>query len=133
MPGNWDSQADRVRRPAKPSKMQVPHEDLAPVGANRFIDAITVEKTMIEDGDDGLLFFHEPIIEVYPHRYVCWSALKKAWAFWSVSSYSLAGSESATIPAPTCKYPFPPHHTKVRITILRSRSPFQPMYPNDPV
>ena len=131
--GNWDRQADRVRRPAKPSKMLVPHEDPVPVGANRFIDAIAVEKTMIEDGDDGLLFFHEPIIEINPHRYVCCSALKKAWAFWSVSSYSLAGSESATIPAPTCKYPFPPHHTKVRITILRSRSPFQPMYPNDPV
>ena len=125
--GNRDGQADRVRRPAKPSKMLVPHEDPAPVGANRFIDAIAVEKTMIEDGDDGLLFFHEPIIEINPHRYVCCSALKKAWAFWSVSSYSLAGSESATIPAPTCKYPFPPHHTKVRITILKSRSPFQPI------
>jgi hypothetical protein len=48
--------------------MLVPHEDPAPVGANRFIDAIAIEKTMIEDGDDGLLFFHEPIIEINPHR-----------------------------------------------------------------
>ena len=134
VPGNWDCQADRFRRPAKPGNMLVPHEDPAPVRANRFIHAIAVEKTMIEDGDDGLLVFHELIIEINPrHYYVCCSALKKAWAFWIVSSYSLAGSESATIPAPTCKYPFPPHHTKVRITILRSRSPFQPMYPNDPV
>ncbi len=100
---NWDSQADRVCRPSKPSKMQVPHKDSAPVGANRFIDAIAIEKTMIEDGDNGFLFFYEPIIEINPHRHVCCSALKKAWAFWSVSSYSLAGSESATIPAPTCK------------------------------
>ena len=125
--GNRDGQADRVRRPAKPGKMLVPHEDPSPVGANRFIDTIAIQEAMVEDGDDGLLFFHEPIIEINPHLYVCCSALKKAWAFWSVSSYSLAGSESATIPAPTCKYPFPPHHTKVRITILRSRSPFQPM------
>ena len=66
--GNRDSQTDRVRRPAKPSKMLVPHEDPASVGANRFIDAIAVEKTMIEDGDDGLLFCHEPIIEINPHR-----------------------------------------------------------------
>jgi hypothetical protein len=62
-----DTQADRVCRPAKPSKMLVPHEDPAPVGANRFIDAIAVEEPMIEDGDDGLLFFHEPIIEINPH------------------------------------------------------------------
>lgn len=68
VPGNRDGQADRVRRPAKPSKMLVLHEDPAPVGANRFINAIAVEKTMIEDGDDGLLFFHEPIIEINPHR-----------------------------------------------------------------
>ena len=125
--GNGDGQADRVRRPSKPVEMLVPQEDPAPIGANRFIDAIAVKKPMIEDGDDGLFFFHKPIVEKNPHRYVCCSALKNAWAFWSVSSYSLAGSESATIPAPTCKYPFPAHHTKVRITILRSRSPFQPM------
>ena len=49
--------------------MLVPHEDPAAVRANRFIDAVAVEKTMIEDGDNGLLFFHEPIVEINPHRY----------------------------------------------------------------
>ena len=68
MIGNGDCQADRVRRPSKPSKMLVPHEDPAPVGANRFIDAVAVEKPMIEDGDDGLFFLHEPIVEIDPHR-----------------------------------------------------------------
>jgi hypothetical protein len=33
---------------------------------------------MIEDGDNGLLFFYEPIIEINPHHHVCCSALKKA-------------------------------------------------------
>jgi len=79
--GNWDGQTDRVRRPAKPSEVLVPHEDPAPVGANRLIDTIAVEKTMVEDGDDGLLLFHEPIIEINPHRQVCFNALKNAWAF----------------------------------------------------
>src|SRR5262245_14498784 len=113
--------------------MLVAHKNPVPIGSNRFIDAIAIEKTMVEDRDDRLLFFYEPVIEINQHYYVCRSALKKAWAFWSVSSYSFAGSESATIPAPTCKYPFPPHSTKVRMTILKSRLPFQPMYPNDPV
>jgi hypothetical protein len=26
---------------------------------------------MIEDGDNGLFFFYEPIIEVNPHGYLC--------------------------------------------------------------
>ncbi len=76
-----DGQADRVCRPAKPGKMLVSHEDSAPVGANRFIDTIAVEKTMIEDGDDGLFFFHKSIVEINPHGYVCRNALKNAWAF----------------------------------------------------
>ena len=65
--GNGDSQTDRIRRPAKPSKVLVPHEDPMSVRANRFIDAVAVEKTMIEDGDDGFFFSYEPIIEVNPH------------------------------------------------------------------
>jgi hypothetical protein len=48
----------------------VPHEDPAPVRANRFIDAIAIEEAMIEDGDEGLLFFYEPIIEINPHLLV---------------------------------------------------------------
>jgi hypothetical protein len=67
---NGDSQADRVRRPPKPGKMLVPHEDPAPVRANCFIDAIAIEEAMIEDGDDGFLFFYEPIIEINPHLLV---------------------------------------------------------------
>jgi hypothetical protein len=48
--------------------MLVPHKDPAPVGANCFIDAVAVEKPMIEDGDNGLFFLHEPIVEIDPHR-----------------------------------------------------------------
>jgi hypothetical protein len=47
--------------------MLVRHENPPPVGANRFIDAVPIEKAMIEDGNDGLLFSHKPIIEINPH------------------------------------------------------------------
>ena len=65
--GDGDRQPDCIRRPAKPNKMLVRHENPPPVGANRFIDAVPIEKTMIEDGNDGLLFSHKPIIEINPH------------------------------------------------------------------
>ncbi len=47
--------------------MLVAHEDPAPIGANRFVDAVAIEKSMIEDRDDGLGIFHEPIVEINPH------------------------------------------------------------------
>jgi hypothetical protein len=47
--------------------MVVPHEDAAPVRADRFIDPVAIEKPMIEDGDDGVHILHKPVIEVNPH------------------------------------------------------------------
>ena len=79
--GNRDVRPMASAERLKPSKMLIPHEDPAPIGANRFVDAITIEKTMIEDGDDGLFFFHKPIVEINPHRYACCNALKKACGF----------------------------------------------------
>jgi hypothetical protein len=45
----------------------VPHEYAAAVGANRFVDPVAIEKSMIEDGNDGLLVLYKPVIEINPH------------------------------------------------------------------
>ncbi len=119
-------ESDCVGGSSEPGKMVVSHEDAAPVRANCFIDPVAIEKPMIEDGDDGLLILYKPVIEVNPHGGRCYeNALKKAWALWMVSSYSRAGSESATMPAPTWRYPVPFLLTRVLIKILKSKSPLQ--------
>jgi hypothetical protein len=60
-------QADSVSGPSESGQMLVPHEYAAPVGANRFVDPVAIEKSMIEDGNDGLLVLYKPVIEINPH------------------------------------------------------------------
>jgi hypothetical protein len=47
--------------------MFISHEEAGAVGTNRFIDAISIKESMIEDGDHGIVFLHELIIQVDPH------------------------------------------------------------------
>jgi len=51
------------------------------------------------------------------------TARSTARALFSVSSNSRCGSESATIPAPACKYAFLPFMSRVRIAMHESRLP----------
>ena len=53
-------------------------------------------------------------------------ARKSAAALFWVSSYSAAGTESATIPAPACTWAIPSWQTTVRIVMQVSRLPSQP-------
>src|SRR5690242_2900071 len=115
-------QADAVCRAPQPRQVLIAHEDVVAVGADGFVDAVTIEEAVIKDGDLRLFFFHEPVVQVDPHDHARWNELKNACALWSVSSYSFAGSESATIPAPTCKYAFGPVRTSVRMTMFKSKS-----------
>src|SRR4029078_1173151 len=119
--------ADGVCRPPQTRQVLITHEDFFTVGADGFVDALTVEEAVIKDGNLRLFFFHEPIVQIDPHRYARWNELKNACALSSVSSSSLAGSEWATIPAPTCKYAVGPVRTSVRMTMFKSKSPFQPI------
>ena len=48
------------------------------------------------------------------------------------SSYSLAGSESYTMPAPACTYARSPASTTVRIVMHESRLPENPKYATAP-
>src|SRR6185295_10595486 len=55
-----------------------------------------------------------------------------ALALSRVSSYSAAGFESATIPAPACTYARPFSMTTVRIVMQKSRLPAKSTYPTAP-
>ena len=88
---------------------------------------------MIEDGDDGLLFFHEPIIEINPHQLGLLQCAEESLGLLERFLVFLGRIGVGDNPGTDLQVSLPPHHTRVRITILRSRSPFQPMYPNDPV
>ena len=41
---------------------------LSAVRADGFVDAVTVEKAMIEDGDERLFLLDETVIQVNPHH-----------------------------------------------------------------
>ena len=59
-------------------------------------------------------------------------ARKSAAALFWVSSYSVAGTESATMPAPACTCATPSRHTIVRMVMQVSRLPSQPSQPTAP-
>ena len=60
------------------------------------------------------------------------SAERTPRAFDPVSSYSRAGTESATIPAPTWTDATPSRRTAVRMAIARSMVPVRSRYPTAP-
>src|SRR5437763_8493964 len=62
---------------------------------------------------------------------VC-TARSTACALFMLSSYSVAGSESATMPAPACKSAFLPFISMVRIAMHESRFPAKSAYNTEP-
>ncbi len=59
-------------------------------------------------------------------------AFLSAALLFSLSSYSFAGSESYTIPAPACTYARSFASTIVRIVMHESKLPEKPAYPTAP-
>ena len=89
--------------------MLCPAERFAIENAQRFEKAVPIEKAAIEDRNHSLRFRDELVVEQHDHvadsdsisvGAANRSAWKKPLALANVSSYSAAGIESATIPAP---------------------------------
>src|SRR5438046_9905101 len=76
------------------------------------------------------------VVDDQDHRPGLPAAIRSAssipWAFERVSSHSVFGSESATIPAPTCTEARVPSQTTVRIVMHESRVPEDETEPTAP-
>jgi hypothetical protein len=98
--------AEKARRHPHTSEVLRQAKDLAAVGAQGLEDTVPVEEATIEDadprpagGDQTPVHVHE-LRQGRLHAATAVSAVKNACAFKSVSSYSRAGTESATMPPP---------------------------------
>ena len=60
--------------------MLIAHENLVAVGTDGLVDAVAVEEPVVKDGDEGVFFFHEPVVQVDPHHQVRWNEVKNACA-----------------------------------------------------
>src|SRR5205814_8638658 len=74
---------------------------------------------------------HEGVVVVDEQDHGSRAAIRPR-ALSSVSRYSCAGSESATIPPPALKYTRPPRATAVRMAMLVSSAPVTLKYPMAP-
>jgi hypothetical protein len=73
-------QSNGIRRAAKSPEVLMPHEDFIAVRADGLIHAVSIEKSVVKDGDEGFFVSHEPVIQVNPHRQACRTELKNASA-----------------------------------------------------
>lgn len=65
--GNGQLQSDQFGRPLQAGQVLLEHEDAAVVGAQRLVDAVTIEEAMVEDGNQRLFARDEPVVQENPH------------------------------------------------------------------